>query len=108
MVEIETNKEIKNIKQEYVMGLGLKEIILGLISVVISAVLYVALPFYGIIKGYICMITVILLMFLFNFQIAGMTLFQHLMCIIKSLGYINKPLVYKNEIKERRKILRND
>lgn len=108
MVEIESNKEIKNIKQEYFMGLGLREIILGAVSIVISAVLYMILPFYGMIKGYICMIAVILLMFLFNFKIAGMTLLQHLLCIIKSLEYINKPLVYKDEIRERRKIVKND
>ena len=108
MIEIETNKEIKNIKQEYFMGLGLKEIILGTVSIAISAVLYMLMPFPGMIKGYICMIIVILLMFLFNFRLLGMTLLEHLMCIIKSTGYINKPLVYKDEIKERRSIIKND
>ena len=43
-----------------------------------------------------------------NFRLLGMTLLEHLMCIIKSTGYINKPLVYKDEIKERRRIIKND
>ncbi len=108
MIEIESNKEIKNIKQEYFMGFGLKEIILGVISIFFSAILYRILPFAGMIKGYICMIVVILLMFLFNFKLCGMTLFQNFMCIIKSIKYVNKPLVYKDEVKERRRIVKND
>ena len=108
MVEIEANKEIKNIKQEYFMGLGLREIVLGVISIAVSAVVYMILPFTDIIKGYICMVIVIILMFLFNYKLSGMTLFQHLLCVLKSLSYANKPLVYKDEIKDRRRIKKND
>lgn len=109
MIEIESNKEIKNIKQEYLFGFGLKEILLGFFSIVFSAVLYLFLPFTGVIKGNICMIVVIFMMFMFNFKVFGMTLFGHMLCLIKSLSYINRPLVYKDDsIKERRRIVKHD
>ena len=108
MIEIETNKEIKNIKQEYFMGFGLREIILGVLSIVLSAALYRLLPFAGMIKGYICMTVVIVLMFLFNFKIYGMTLLEHLLCIIRSLKYINKPLVYREDIATERRCKTKD
>ena len=108
MVEIEANKEIKNIKQEYFFGLGLKELVLGVVSIVISAVLYRLLPFAGMTKGYICMTVVIVLMFIFNYKIYGMTLFRHLLCLINSIPYINKPLLFKDDnVKERGQIKKN-
>lgn len=101
MIEIEANREIKEIKDEYLMGLALPEIITGVTGIILAVLVYFLMPLPPSLKGYICAAMVVMLMFGATYKINGITPFGYLLKLIRLCRYGGRILVYKDiRIKE--------
>lgn len=94
MIDIETNKEIKNVPSRFWLGLSIPEVMFGIFSVVIGVIIFNILPFPVMAKGYICITVVVLMMFGFLQKIQGLSPAVFLLQIIKYQLYAGKEEVF--------------
>lgn len=99
MIEIESNKSIKGIKQEYIFTMGLVEIIKGILIIAAGICTYMLCFFLPeIIRGDICMFVVLGLMFLTTYRINNQPLLKIALYFMRNLLYMGKPIKYSNRV----------
>lgn len=95
MVEIESNKSIKEFKQEYILTFGLLDLIIGGIAAACSLSVYLALPFLPVaLRGDISVVIALSILVLANYKINNMLLYK---LAIKKIGnwlYFGKSIIY--------------
>ncbi len=95
MVEIESNKSIREYKQEYILTFGLMDIFIAGVAAACGISAHLALSFLPeVIRGDVCMLIVLSVLCLANYKINNMLLYK---LAVKKIGnwlYFGKAIIY--------------